>query len=70
MDDKQKQAWDKCEALLTACKLIGVHTVGMQSRLNLDMPVTVDMNLVESDLVDIKGCVEDLKKVLEVDSDG
>lgn len=63
MDDKSKQTWDRCEALLTECKLIGVHIVGMQSRLELDMPVTVDMEL-------IKGCVEDLKKVVEVDSDG
>ena len=63
MDGKVKQAWDRCEALLTECKLIGVHIVGMQSRLELDMPVTVDMEL-------IKGCVEDLKKVVEVDSDG
>jgi len=70
MDDKSKQIWDKCEALLTACKLIGVYTVGMQSRLELDMPVKVDMDLIESGLEDIKGCVEDLKKALEVESDG
>lgn len=68
MDDRQKQIWDKCEALLTACKLIGVHTVGMQSRLELDMPVNVDMKIIESDLDDITGCVSDLK--LEVGSVG
>jgi len=62
MDDKSKQTWDKCEALLTACKLIGVHAVGMQSRLELDMPVKVDMDLIESDLEDITGCVEDLRR--------
>jgi len=62
MDDKQTQTWNECEALLTACKLIGVHTVGMQSRLNLDMPVKVDMSLVEKDLDGIKGCVERLRR--------
>jgi len=70
MDDKAKQTWNECEALLTACKLIGVHAVGMQSRLELDMPVKVDMRLIEADLGDIKGCVERLKKDLEVDSGG
>ena len=65
MDDKSKQIWDKCDELLTACKLIGVHTIGMQSRLELDMPVKKDMDLVESDLVDIKGCVEDLRRAVD-----
>ena len=62
MDDKSKQTWDRCEALLTECKLIGVHIVGMQSRLELDMPVTVDMELIRSDLELIKGCVARLQR--------
>ena len=68
MDDKSKQTWDKCEDLLTVCKLIGVHTVGMQSRLELDMPVNVDMKIIESDLEDITGYVEDLKEELDHES--
>jgi len=65
MNDKSKQIWDKCENLLTACKLIGVHAVGMQSRLELDMPVKVDMKIIGSDLEDIAGCVEDLRRAVD-----
>jgi len=61
MDDKQTKTWNECEALLTACQLIGVHTVGMQSRLELGMPVKADMHLLEVDLAAIKGCVERLR---------
>lgn len=60
--DKSKQMRGDCDALLTVCKLLGVHTVGMQSRLELGMPVAVDMDLVESDLEDIKDCVVRLRR--------
>jgi len=59
--DPDNKTWNECEALLTACKLIGVHAIGMQSRLELDMPVKMDMHLLEVDLAAIKGCVERLR---------
>ncbi len=65
MDDKQTKTWNECEALLTACKLVGVHAVGMQSRLNLDMPVVVDMQLIEADLDDIMSCVKRLRRAVD-----
>lgn len=65
MDEaKAKQTYDRCEALLTECKLIGVHTVGMQSRLVLGIPVEVDMELIRSDLELIKGCVDGLRRAV------
>lgn len=62
MDDKSKQTWDKCEALLTECKLIGVHTVGMQSRLELGFPIDEDVRIIEDDLIAIVKGVEDLRR--------
>ncbi len=60
--DKSKLMRDDCDALMTVCKLLDVHTVGMQSRLDLGMPVEVDMDLIESDLEDIKDCVARLRR--------
>ena len=64
MDDKSKQTWDKCEDLLTACKLIGVHIVGMQSRLELGFPVDNSVRIMEEELIVIVKGVEDLKEEL------
>jgi len=65
MDDKSKQIWDRCEDLLTACKLIGVYIVGMQSRLELGFPIDEDVRIMEDELITIVKGVEDLKKDLE-----
>jgi len=65
MDDKSKQIWDRCEDLLTACKLIGVHIVGMQSRMELGLPTGESVRLIEEELIVIVKGVEDLKKDLE-----
>jgi len=53
MNEESKYLVDRCNALMAACDLLCVHSIGMKNRLMLDMPVKIDMSLIESDIDDI-----------------
>lgn len=53
MNERSEYLVDRCDTLLAACDLLCIHAICMKSRLMLDMPVTIDMGIIESDIDDI-----------------
>jgi hypothetical protein len=47
----KKAVHDLCGDALAACKSLDIALIGMQSRLDLDMPVEATMVIIEADLL-------------------
>lgn len=50
-----------CGEALAACKSLDIALIGMQSRLDLDMPVDATMVIIEADLQSLNERVESLR---------
>lgn len=54
-----------CGVALDACKSLDVSLVGMQNRLDLDMPVDATMVIIEANLQVLTDLVESLRQGIE-----
>lgn len=53
-----------CKKALKTCDSINTNLIGLQSRLELDMPVTATARIIEKDMQTLNERIENLHKVI------
>lgn len=56
----KEEIYNQCSGALDTCKALDIALVGIQSRLELDMPVDATMKIVEANLRTLNERIEDL----------
>lgn len=62
---EDQPVWDLCEDLMDSCKTINTTLVGMQSRLELGMPVEETMKILDSDVCNFRVGFKVLKMTVD-----